>query len=564
MSPSAVTNERRHDLDALRATAMLLGIAYHVALSFASGFPWMVQDVSQSKSAYIFQAFVHGFRMQLFMLVSGFFTAMLWRQKGLKALIWHRFRRVLIPCLLGLVTIVPAMIWAGSFASARNQKSKASEPASANIWSAIRLGDAKAMNEHLKVAGALTNLHALYGTTPLTWAALTGQRDLAASLVDRGADVMGRNRDGGTALHAAAFMGEADVVNLLVLRGTDVNATSSSGESPLKSASQSFDVVQYIAGLLGLPADKEKVLKGRERIIQQLKSAGAKDVTGTGDQPSTGSTKLADVYKGLTENPVFILVWFLWFLVWLVGVFCLYALIADKLGWKSTPAWLTLSPTTLLWLVPLTMFPGWFMGSGDGDFGPDTSMGVLPMPHVFAYYALFFFFGVVYHDVNDTTGRLGIHWRWILPVALLVVFPMALELSTGAFGIRGAIFPQKYLHVMAVAFQALYAWLMAFGCMGMFRSLLTRENKTIRYLSDSSYWLYLAHLPLCIAAQAVIHTWPLSVWIKWPLLSIALTGFLLLTYHYLVRYTPIGTLLNGPRKRPSRRHTPNGVGGIAP
>jgi hypothetical protein len=28
------------------------------------------------------------------------------------------------------------------------------------------------------------------------------------------------------------------------------------------------------------------------------------------------------------------------------------------------------------------------------------------------------------------------------------------------------------------------------------------------------------------------------------------SGLLLLTYRYLVRYTPIGTLLNGPRTRP--------------
>ena len=552
MSTSPAPDERRHDLDALRAAAMLLGIAYHVALSFALGFLWIVQDVSQSKFAYIFQAFVHGFRMQLFMLISGFFTAMLWRQKGLKALIWHRFRRVLIPCLLGLVTIVPAMILASNFASNRNQTSKAPEPASANIWSAIRRGDARALDEHLQVPGTLTNLHTLYGTTPLTWAALTGQKDLAAILIERGAKVMDRNRDGGTALHAAAFMGEADVVDLLVQKGTDVNATTFSGESPLKSASQSFEVVQYIAGLLRLPADKENVLKGRERIIQQLKSSGAKDVTGPSAQPSTAPSKLAEIYKDLTESPVFILVWFLWFIVWLVGAFCLYALVADKLGWKTTPAWLTLSPTTLLWLVPLTMFPGWFMGSGDGDFGPDTSMGILPMPHVFVYYALFFFFGVAYHDVKDTTGKLGSHWRWTLPLTLLLVFPIGLELSTGTFGIRGSIIPQKYFHLLAVVFQVLYAWLMAFGCMGMFRSLLTRKNKTIRYLSDSSYWLYLAHLPLCIAAQALIDTWPLSVWIKWPLLSIVLTGFLLLTYHYLVRYTPIGTILNGPRKRPNK------------
>ena len=100
---------RRHDLDALRATAMLLGIVYHAALSFAAGFPWMVQDVSQIRGLYVFQAATHGFRMPLFFLISGFFTAMLWRKRGLQALLKNRFKRILLPCLLGLVTTVPVM-----------------------------------------------------------------------------------------------------------------------------------------------------------------------------------------------------------------------------------------------------------------------------------------------------------------------------------------------------------------------------------------------------------------------------------------------------------------------
>jgi hypothetical protein len=102
---------------------------------------------------------------------------------------------------------------------------RAADPASASVWSAIQQGDARALDEHLKVPGTLTNQHAAYGTTPLTWAALTGRKELAVLLNERGASVMDRNRDGGTALHAAAFMGEADVVDLLVQKGADVNAT---------------------------------------------------------------------------------------------------------------------------------------------------------------------------------------------------------------------------------------------------------------------------------------------------------------------------------------------------
>ena len=65
-----------------------------------------------------------------------------------------------------------------------------------------------------------------------------------------------------------------------------------------------------------------------------------------------------------------------------------------------------------------------------------------------------------------------------------------------------------------------------------------------------SYWLYLAHLPVVIAMQAVISDWPLPATLKLSLLSAVLTGFLLLTYDKLVRYTWVGKLLNGARKRP--------------
>lgn len=111
----------------------------------------MVQDVAQSQGPFLFQAWVHGFRMQIFMLVSGFFTAMLWRKKGLKALLWHRCRRVLFPCLLGLVTVAPAMSWSVGFAfkhAAAERPSLArapAEPASASLWAAIRQGDTAAL-----------------------------------------------------------------------------------------------------------------------------------------------------------------------------------------------------------------------------------------------------------------------------------------------------------------------------------------------------------------------------------------------------------------------------------
>ena len=79
---------------------MMLGIIYHGALSLALGFPWFVQDPSANGAMYVFQSWVHGFRMPLFFIISGFFTAMLWKKRGAGALVSHRFRRVFLPCLV--------------------------------------------------------------------------------------------------------------------------------------------------------------------------------------------------------------------------------------------------------------------------------------------------------------------------------------------------------------------------------------------------------------------------------------------------------------------------------
>jgi hypothetical protein len=134
---------------------------------------------------------------------------------------------------------------------------------------------------------------------------------------------------------------------------------------------------------------------------------------------------------------------------------------------------------------------------------------------------------------------------------LFIIFPLALEFATGTFGFREALLPAKVHRPASIFFQSLFAWAMSFASIGLFRALLTRENHTIRYLSDSAYWLYLAHLPLCFAGQAVISQWAGPAWIKLPLFSVGLTAVLLLSYQYGVRYTWVGRFLNGPRNRPA-------------
>jgi hypothetical protein len=62
--------------------------------------------------------------------------------------------------------------------------------------------------------------------------------------------------------------------------------------------------------------------------------------------------------------------------------------------------------------------------------------------------------------------------------------------------------------------------------------------------------MYLAHLPLVLAIQIAVLplAWPPTL--KFLMVMVVVTTLLLTSYRWLVRYTWIGMLLNGPRKLP--------------
>ena len=102
----------------------------------------------------------------------------------------------------------------------------------------------------------------------------------------------------------------------------------------------------------------------------------------------------------------------------------------------APPAWLIRSPVAWLWIVPLTLIPQFAMHQGGTmpGFGPDTSTGLLPMPHVLLYYAVFFGFGALYYGARDDEGRLGRFWWIHLSLAILVVLPLGMGYATIRMG----------------------------------------------------------------------------------------------------------------------------------
>jgi len=101
---------------------------------------------------------------------------------------------------------------------------------------------------------------------------------------------------------------------------------------------------------------------------------------------------------------------------------------------------------------------------------------------------------------------------------------------------------------MAYSFgYSLTTILFVFGIMGGFQSLCRHHSPAWRYVADASYWIYLVHMPLLPAIEIVMFRWDMTAWVKIPLLCGTSLVLLFLSYHYLVRSSFIGKILNGRR-----------------
>lgn len=94
-------------LDNLRSVALLLGLVFHSAIVYGSDIGYAIQNQDRSSALGLFCYFIHSFRMPLFFCISGFFTGVVWEQKGMRAYLEGRWKRILLPTLFGILFLAP-------------------------------------------------------------------------------------------------------------------------------------------------------------------------------------------------------------------------------------------------------------------------------------------------------------------------------------------------------------------------------------------------------------------------------------------------------------------------
>jgi glucan biosynthesis protein C len=116
---NAVMNRRYHGLDILRSLALILGLFFHASIPFTE-IPIPLWIIYYESKSWVYDTILmgtHSFRMPLFFILAGFFSALLYRKLSTKNYLIARTKKIVFPFIASMIVLTPLMIiqyiWVG-------------------------------------------------------------------------------------------------------------------------------------------------------------------------------------------------------------------------------------------------------------------------------------------------------------------------------------------------------------------------------------------------------------------------------------------------------------------
>jgi glucan biosynthesis protein C len=238
----------------------------------------------------------------------------------------------------------------------------------------------------------------------------------------------------------------------------------------------------------------------------------------------------------------------LWFLEYLLLMLAVYGLVRwwsdgrrggslpfrDLLGRVVSSRWrpllLAVPTTALLWISRHRL---------GIDAVLDRHNAFLPDPIKFLHHFTFFVVGASLYRVRQHLDRLAQAGPFYLALSAPVFVGRAWLLG------RDWTTPLQGPSALALAvLGALFAWLVVFGFIGAFLRIFRRSHPAIVYLADSSYWIYLVHMPILGLIQVDLYRVPGHALWKFPVVWVLTLAIGFGSYQTLVRHTAIGGRLS--------------------
>lgn len=210
---------------------------------------------------------------------------------------------------------------------------------------------------------------------------------------------------------------------------------------------------------------------------------------------------------------------------------------------KVSTWWSKLSFSKAYWLLFLSM-PVWIILFFEKDLFVFVDVAFIPK-HIsyILLYGYFFGLGWLVEKRQDILSVL------IKRNTFFIIAGTVICLGLFYFELNRTIYSQTswwMLVKFAAAFQVI---LLSLGFIGFFLHYFKTESYFWRYVSDASYWVYLTHLGLVVWLQLLFLNSAVPGLLRFPLV-LGITALITFsTYHWFIRYSFIGNILHGPRKR---------------
>ncbi|NQZ23846.1 MAG: acyltransferase family protein [Colwellia sp.] len=204
----------------------------------------------------------------------------------------------------------------------------------------------------------------------------------------------------------------------------------------------------------------------------------------------------------------------------------------------------------VVFVLPILISPAMFIQSAP-HAAPDK---FYPELWSFGFYGLFFILGALIFLKQSLLDEFEPYKNKFLAISLLAftVFYYFLPATVSieeAMAIAMDGFTPTLSHLSAAICEAFIAVYMTIYCLLLGKKYLNKQSKLLRFISDSSYWVYLIHMPILLMIQFALTDIDMNMWLKFLLSSLATLFITMLSYLILVKGTPIGWLLNGRKKQ---------------
>jgi membrane-bound acyltransferase YfiQ involved in biofilm formation len=238
----------------------------------------------------------------------------------------------------------------------------------------------------------------------------------------------------------------------------------------------------------------------------------------------------------------------LWFLYQLTFFYIVTAIVVKwvNVDWMSR---IVKSPKLFLLLAPLLLVPALITQHAPIP-APEQFM---PQFWSFGFFGLFFLLGYGLFSYQGFLDKLK-PYVWVMLVTSIAAYTLFFEMfprHSSMQEIMTVMATSPSIDLKQAGLATLQAYISVFMSLVLLitgRRLLNKQNTSLKLISDSSYWIYIIHLPVLWLLQFYLldTDWPMLM--EFLLSSFGTLIIGLISYLILVKHTPIGWLLNGRKK----------------